>query len=250
MAGVDEDEDPGETTDKEEMIFVNAGVEHEIGHVTENGVNDQALERFCLAKKRNEKNGVTEIEKNLLGPDHPEVAGLKDVDHAILKRAVFFRLSEMKDPGVDPAEIQAIGREKNMVGHGAVERIKNFPTENQEQRKRDDNGGQSERNDLRFELGSSGGSALSRIAENIKTDKRRDDQRLPFNRATQRKQNEANSKVAALKKKKSGDQKGREVNIKIAQRHTVQYQSQLQRDGENESSREPVEAGCGREQED
>src|SRR5206468_1440834 len=129
-----------------------------------------------------------------------------------------------------------------------MEGIENLPTENQEQRKRDDTGSQSERKDLGFELRSSCSSALLRVAENIKTDKWGDDERLPFRQTADGKQNKSEIEIAALQKEKPCDQKRRDVDIEITERHAVEYERGFERCGENEIASESIKPERSRQQ--
>src|SRR5438105_1948568 len=114
-----------------------------------------------------------------------------------------------------------------------MERIKNFPTENQEQRKPDDSRGQSEWNNLRLEFGTFVDRALLRVAEDVKTDKRRDDQRLPFGQTTDSEQKKSEIPIAALQKEKTRDQKWRDEDVEVTERHAVEYERELERSGDN-----------------
>src|SRR5438105_2085530 len=114
-----------------------------------------------------------------------------------------------------------------------MERIKNFPTENQQQRKPDNDRGQSEWNNLRLEFGTFVDRALLRVVEDVKTDERRDDQRLPFGQTADGEQNKSEIQIAALQQEKPRDQKRCDINVEVTERHAVEYERELERSGDD-----------------
>ena len=48
---IQEHQYPRQAADEEEMVFMHAAVEDEVGHVSEHRINDQSLERFLLSRK-------------------------------------------------------------------------------------------------------------------------------------------------------------------------------------------------------
>ena len=87
------------------MIFVHTGVENEIGHVSENRVNEEALESFCLTRERKKNCAVADAEQDLVRPDNDRFTREEDVDLSVSERSVFVGLDEMKRPRLQPTEI-------------------------------------------------------------------------------------------------------------------------------------------------
>src|SRR5712692_10189116 len=135
---------------------------------------------------------------------------------AILEPSVFFRLSEMERPGVQPAQIQRQPRQI-VVTHCKPERMNYDRTENGGERHCDNKCCNGEWHDLPQELVTPRWDILNR-APYVNIDKRSDNQWLPFDKAADGKQKNSEREISTLQIKKSRDQKRRKPDVQIAER--------------------------------
>src|SRR5713226_10474853 len=112
---------------------------------------------------------------------------------AILEPSVFFRLSEMEHPGVQPAQIQRQPRQI-VVTHCKPERMNDRRTENGGERHCDNKCCNGEWHDLPPQLVTPGRDILNR-APDVDANKRSDNQRLPLDRAADRKQKNSEGEI-------------------------------------------------------
>src|SRR5437867_9481884 len=122
----------------------------------------------------------------------------------------------MERPGVQPAKIQRKSGEV-WVSHGELERANDRGTENGGERHRDNKRCNGEWHDLPPEFVTPRWDILD-SAPDVDANKRSDNQRLPFDKATDGKQKNSEREISALQTKKSRDQKRREPDVQIGER--------------------------------
>src|SRR6266404_2315014 len=178
------------------MVFMHAGVEDEVGHVSEDRINNQPLERFLLSRKDDKNSAIARVKQDFLRQFYERFMSVDYADLAILERSVFFRLSKMERPGVQPAEIQRQPREI-VVTHRKLKRMNDRRTENGGERHCDKNCCDGEWHDLPPEFVTPRRDILNR-APDVDANKRSDNQRLPLDRAADRKQKNSEGEISTL----------------------------------------------------